>query len=134
MTEPDPNAVPLREYVEAMLRQRDKHIDQAIQAAAIATTKAEAATERRFEGVNEFRAALSDLAALQVPRAEFTLALSQINSKIEDLKIATDTKISDLRGSNRAGASALWGYIVGAGGFLSTIITVVVLLSRSGAN
>jgi len=123
MTEPDPTAVSLREYVEAMLHQRDKQVDAAIAAAAMATSKAESATEKRFEGVNEFRAALDDASKLQVPRSEYTLAINQIDSKIEDLKTATDTKISDLKGSNRAGASSLWGYIVGTVGILAFIIS-----------
>ena len=134
MTEPDPNAVPLREYVEAMLHQRDKQVDAAIAAAALATSKAESATEKRFEGVNEFRAALDDASKRQVPRAEYAQALNQIDEKIDAVKGALDSKIADLKGSNRAGASALWGYIVGAAGFLFGLITVVVLLSRSGAN
>ena len=133
MTEADPNAVPLREYVEAMLRQRDKQVDQAIAAAALATTKAERATEKRFEGDDTFRRALDDASKLQVPRTEYTQALNQIDEKIDAVKETLDSKIADLKGSNRAGASSLWGYIVGIGGFLFGLIATVVLLSRVGS-
>ena len=124
MIEADPNAVPLREYVEAMLRQRDKQVDAAIAAAALATTKAERATEKRFEGDDKFREALDDASKRQVPRTEYAQALNQIDEKIDAVKEALDSKIADLKGSNRAGASSLWGYIVGAGGLIVALIVL----------
>lgn len=43
----------------------------ALQAAKEAVTKAEMATERRFESVNEFRQTLSDQAGTFISRTEF---------------------------------------------------------------
>lgn len=45
-------------------------VDAALAAAEKAVTKAEVATEKRLEGVNEFRKSLEDVGRLQMPRAE----------------------------------------------------------------
>ncbi len=50
----------LKLHFEALLDQRDKQIALALSAAEKAVTKAEAATEKRFDSVNEFRQTLSD--------------------------------------------------------------------------
>ncbi len=49
----------------------DKSVSNALSAADKAVTKAELATERRFEGVNEFRETLRDQAATLMPRVEY---------------------------------------------------------------
>jgi hypothetical protein len=64
--------------VDRMLSRRMDDADKAIQAALVsaekAVTKAEAASERRFEGVNEFRKALADQTATFLTRAEYDAA------------------------------------------------------------
>lgn len=50
----------LKLHFEALLDQRDKQIALALSAAEKAVTKAEAATEKRFDSVNEFRQTLTD--------------------------------------------------------------------------
>jgi hypothetical protein len=50
----------LKEHFEALLDQRDKQIALALSAAEKAVTKAETATEKRFDSVNEFRQTLTD--------------------------------------------------------------------------
>jgi hypothetical protein len=73
--------VSLKEYFEALLADRDlryqqrfdaqsKAIQDALTAAEKAVVKAEVATEKRFEGVNEFRQTLSDQAANFISRKE----------------------------------------------------------------
>jgi len=93
----DNHGVPLREYIEAMFREKEKQVDAAL-----------AANEKRLDALNELRATLEDMSAHQVPREEFTLALKQINEKLAEVK-----------GSSREGASSLWAYIVGAVGVLA---------------
>lgn len=61
-------------------------------------TKAEIATEKRFDSVNEFRRTLSDQAAT-FASAERVDALQQ--------------RVDRMEGSSK-GASALWGYAIGA--------------------
>jgi hypothetical protein len=50
----------LKEHLDAMLAERDKQISLALTAAEKAVTKAETATEKRFDSVNEFRQTLTD--------------------------------------------------------------------------
>lgn len=85
--------ISLRQYVEALFREKDLRDQQrfdaqttatqaalaavkeatqaALTAAKEAVVKAENASEKRFEGVNEFRATLSDQAATFISRAEY---------------------------------------------------------------
>ncbi len=49
----------------------DRAVLAALAAAEKAVTKAEVATEKRFEGVNEFRETLRDQAATLLPRVEY---------------------------------------------------------------
>ncbi len=50
----------LKAHLEALLSEKDKQIALALSAAEKAVTKAEAANEKRFDSVNEFRQTLSD--------------------------------------------------------------------------
>jgi hypothetical protein len=61
----------LKAHIEALLAEKDKQIALALTSAEKAVTKAEAATERRFESVNEFRQTLSDQAGTFISRTEF---------------------------------------------------------------
>lgn len=60
-------------------------IGAALQSAQEAVLKAEVATEKRFESVNEFRGTLSDQAATFISRNE-----------IETLRAANDDRVADL--------------------------------------
>lgn len=57
----------------------------AITSAKEAVTKAETSTERRFESVNEFRAALSDQSASLVSRNEVEQLAKSLTEKIDEL-------------------------------------------------
>jgi hypothetical protein len=55
-----------------------------------AVLKAEAAAEKRFESVNEFRAVLSSQSATLIPRTEAEGRFSAMNEKIDDIKTRLD--------------------------------------------
>lgn len=65
----------------------------ALAAADKAVTKAEIATEKRFEGVNEFRSTLADQAARLMPREE---AISKFSTFEKDIS-SLDKEIQKLR-------------------------------------
>jgi hypothetical protein len=76
------NIESLKEHFDSVLHDRDerfgerftsqeKAVDAALAAAEKAVTKAETATEKRFDGVNEFRQTLSDQARDFMPRKEY---------------------------------------------------------------
>ncbi len=124
--QPDPDSVSLREHIMALLTEMDRRFDaaisaqdKAVQIAMIASekavVKAEIAAEKRFEAGNEFRGQLSDQAATFMPRVEAEQRLS-----------ALAEKIVDLTGSSKAGAAALWGYILGGVGVIALIATWIV--------
>lgn len=54
----------------------------ALAAAEKAIVKAETATEKRFEGVNEFRMALSDQAANQITRGEASVQFAAVENRL----------------------------------------------------
>ena len=84
-----------------------------------AILKAEAASERRFESVNEFRAALSDQGRLMMPRIETETLLNVVNEKIEDLRKQMDVKTGSKRGGD-----AMLGYAIGVCGVITAIIAI----------
>ncbi|MEA3210971.1 MAG: hypothetical protein QOE70_4028 [Chthoniobacter sp.] len=128
----------LKEYLEVLIDAREKALRAAIDAqdratsialiasdkataAALASAeravaKAEAAAERRFEGVNEFRSALSDQQSTLMPRNEVTAALMAINEKSDGRFTANSEKIVALdkrldRNEGRGqGVSAVWAF------------------------
>jgi hypothetical protein len=121
----DPEAVSLREHLTALLNEMNLRFDaaisaqdKAVQIAMIASekavVKAEIAAEKRFEAVNEFRGQLADQATTFMPRIEAEQRMLQLSDKIDDLK-----------GSNRAGANALWGYIAAAAAIAVAVIALI---------
>ncbi|MES2211467.1 MAG: hypothetical protein V4515_14985 [Chloroflexota bacterium] len=102
--------------LDAALLAAEKAVQTALTAAEKAVTKAEIAAEKRFDAVNEFRGAYQDIIAQQMPRNEAEQRLTAMAEKIDDLK-----------GSSRAGAVALWSYLVGAAGI---VIAVVAFATR----
>jgi hypothetical protein len=92
----------------------------ALNASDKAVTKAELATEKRFEGVNEFRGSLTDLTSTMMPRSEASARFEALDNKNEDLK----KEVASLReyrsggeGKEKAGQHTI-----------STIVSVVAVL------
>lgn len=68
----------LKELIEQRLDSMDKALTAALQATKEAIQKAETATEKRFESVNEFRSQLGDQARTFMPRLEAEQRLDQL--------------------------------------------------------
>lgn len=96
------------EGIETLLTERDKRYEDkfraadektslALAASDKALTKAEAATERRFESVNEFRDTLRDQAGTFITRAEVNAKNSAYDDKLEVVR----KEIQFLREANR---------------------------------
>lgn len=84
-------------------------VDAALSAAKEAVAKAEAASEKRFEGVNEFRATLSDQQRTLMPRSEAEIRMAAIEKQVEQL-----SSMGIERRGHQAGAQALWAWIAAA--------------------
>lgn len=69
----------------------EKAVSTAMASADRAVLKAETAAEKRFEGVNEFRATLADQAARLMPRAEAEVSLAAMREKVDSALIRVNT-------------------------------------------
>jgi hypothetical protein len=129
--DPDPPAVSLRDHIAAQLAAMDLRYQQrfdaqttainaALLAAKEAVGKAETATERRFESVNEFRQTLTDQAGTFVARVEFEVERKATAERIRELAARVD-KTEGRAGGLHSG----WGYLIGAVGLIGAVIALV---------
>lgn len=96
-------------------------LTDALKAAEKAVVKAEVATDKRFEGVNEFRETLSDQANTFMTRHEYSAAHDALVEKVEAI-----AKIQDNAVGHSQGLTAGWGYLVAAVGLAVAIVTVII--------
>ena len=132
----------------------EKAVQAALTAQKEAVNKAEAAAEKRFESVNEFRSQLGDQAATFLPRNEYLAqhqalidkvvagdealggrldgavkALQDTIARNGELIAALGIRIERSEGQ-RTGLKDGWGYLVGAAGFIATVIAIVFALIK----
>ena len=105
-----------RRYEQRFVAQ-EKAVQNALESAEKAVAKAETATEKRFEGVNEFRAQLADQARELMPRSETEALFAQVVERITNLE-----KKSDIAAGSRIGSSAAIGLVI------SLVITVIAVV------
>lgn len=99
----------------------EKSIQVALTAAQQAVNKAEAATEKRFDSVNEFRATLADQTGTLMPRAEAEIRLKTLTDRLDAISgIVTSTA------GRSVGLNTGWGYLVAAVLMVSAIVGVIV--------
>ena len=94
--------ISLREYVDIRFDAQEKAVSAALMAADRAVGKAELASEKRFDSVNEFRAALSDSSRLLMPRSESEKSIASVEEKIVALTKRVDTREERSTGSNQS--------------------------------
>lgn len=114
-----------KEAVNAALIAADKAVNAALSAADRAVAKAEIATEKRFDSVNEFRGALNDNARLLMPRAEAERAFAALGEKIEEL-----TKRVIAHEETAKGAIQGYGWVISILGAVTSVVTLIFLLWR----
>jgi hypothetical protein len=119
------DSITLREYVDVRFAAQEAAVDAALASADRAVAKAEAAAEKRFEGVNEFRAALNDNTRLLMPRSESEQAIKSINEKLETL-----TARINAREERGRGVGDMVGWIVAGVSTLGAIFAMAALLNR----
>jgi len=103
-------------HLSALLVAQKEAVAIAQAAAEKALLKAENASERRFDGVNEFRSTLSDQQRTLMPRAE-----SEIRMKaIEDKVVLLEQGLIERRGRGE-GLSLGWSVLLGLAGLTGVI-------------
>jgi len=100
--------ISFRDYVDTRFEALEKSITVALSSSEKAVLKAETATEKRFEGVNEFRQALSDQASNFLGREEYKTAHQALIDKIDGLT----TRMAAMDGRS-SGYGQSWGIILG---------------------
>jgi hypothetical protein len=94
-------------------------VDAALNATKEAVLKAEIASEKRFESVNEFHSALSDQQRTLLPRVEAEQRLAQLADRIDKLERAAVAQTGQ-----RAGLRESWGWIVGLVAFVVLLLSL----------
>lgn len=126
-----------RDALQKLTDERDRRYEQrfAAQEAAVqnalnsaekAVTKAEIATEKRFEGVNEFRGQLADQARTFLPRQEYTVQHDPLVDRVAKLETANVSA-----DSQRAGSNTTVAYIISALIAATAIISAIVAIANS---
>lgn len=115
----------LKEYVEALRSDDQKAVQAALLAAKEAVIKAETATEKRFESVNEFRQQLGDQSNTFLPRPEYNAQHKALEDRVTDL---TD-RMNKTDGA-KSGSDITVGKIYAAVGVVGAILAILVLLSN----
>lgn len=144
--EPVNTAVALRDYftlwlerLEVFYTLRFEDLDAkttlALAAADKAVTKSEIATEKRFEGVNEFRSTLADQAARLMPREEATAKFENIEKDMSTLgkEIATRRESDMSRSQRRSDDTRGWLiplFVVGALSIVNLAINFIWLFRK----
>jgi hypothetical protein len=127
----------------ALITSQAEKVALALAASDKAVTKAETATEKRFESVNEFRAQLSDQTKGFVARLEFDAQRAGLGEKVDGLVdqvnkaiprqeaetrwTLMNNRIDDLRlvGAGKAGGAAALGWVFGAVGMVAAIVAII---------
>jgi hypothetical protein len=92
----------------------------ALDAADRAVNKAEVASEKRFDAVNEFRAQQQDIINRFMPRNEVLIMVDALNTRIENLEKANVMSQGTSKGLGNA-----WAYIVGGIALVSSVIALL---------
>ena len=114
------NVYSLKEYFDMAIAKMDEKIEQRFCAVKEAVDKADKATEKRFEGVNEFRNAMGDQQRTFIPRREFEISIDSLSRKIVDIEKHMD-KIANMK----AGGNVVLAYIISAISFVVAIVSLI---------
>jgi hypothetical protein len=97
----------------------------ALSAADKAVSKAETATEKRFESVNEFRQTLSDQTRSFISKVEFEAVRDTNAARIADLA----SRLDKTEGKT-VGLNAGWVYLLGGLSVAATLVSLFVLVAQ----
>jgi hypothetical protein len=143
------DGIDLKEYFHSMIEnihtlinandknynQRFENVTQATQAALAssdrAVAKAESASEKRFDAVNEFRATLADQQRTLMPRSEYEVQHKALIDKIDVMQKTINERLEKIENFNLLdkgkgeGQSNSWAFIVGG---IAVVASVIALL------
>jgi len=119
--EPHWTVLSLKEYVCGIFQEYSNKVDLRFDLLDKAVTKAEMATDKRFDSVNEFRAQLADQSRTFIPRVEAELTHRQFEDRINLLKESID-RIE----ARKEGGNITWLYIVAVLSILFSVSAIII--------
>lgn len=126
-TTSDEKFIALRDLMDERAAATDKAMVAAFAAQKEAVEKANVATEKRFDAMNESVAQLNAALVTLIPRAESEARMTALADQITDIKTATDKGFTGTD-TRAAVGNQYWGYFVGAAGLLATVTLAIVAL------
>jgi len=96
-----------------------EYVDLRFTSVQEAVTKAEAATEKRFEGVNEFRSTLADQQRTFVPRSEYEAGHVELSDRVDELRTRLD-KMENMK----QGGNIVWTYVISGFSLLIAVFAI----------
>ena|SRR5580693_1783506 len=123
-----------REAVTTAFLSQKEAVNAALAAADRAVLKAELATEKRFEAVNEFRATLADQQRTLMPRSEAEAITKALEAKLDAIAKNLTDKIDGIAktqialGGVKVGEKFGWQYSVAIIGLLLSILGIIAYL------
>lgn len=111
-------------FLERLSFERAAQVKIAFDAAQIASAKADAAYEKRFEGQNEFRAQLSDQASTFMPRKEYDAAHAALVDKVNDMNLRMGQDVA-MRGGGRTEKQDMRATVAFAISAVLAVLTIV---------
>lgn len=111
--------------VRAALLAQKELATMALNNAERAVAKAEAAAEKRFDAVNEFRAALGDQQRTLMQRAEAELELESLKVMVEKL----ETRLAQFEARNR-GIAGGYNIAIGVVGIIAVVLSIFLVLRK----
>ena len=132
MNDLDPNSVTLKVYVERRFADLETLIDTrfdaqetatraALSAAKEAVDKAERLASIRADQQNEWRATVTDLTGLMMPRAEYRLAHDALCEKIETV----GDRVTQVEGVKK-GVNTVIPWIIASAGGIVAIVSLLI--------
>jgi len=115
----------LRADLLARLEAIDARHHARADAAELAIAKAETAAEKRFEGVNEFRASLADQQRTLMPRVEAEIRLNALDRHLDEI----DNRLGAIESKSKGFAGG-WGVAVGVVGLIGAVVAIILSLQR----
>lgn len=112
--------VTMRDYVDTRFTALNEQLAQALLTVQRATDRVDAANEKRFESVNEFRQSVAQQQRALIPRPEYEMAHASLQRQVNDMATALANAKSE-----KKGAGHLWAVLLGAAGGLLTLLHIV---------
>lgn len=116
----------LKETFSAQIKSQKEMTDLSAASADRAVTKAETATEKRFEAINGFRAQLENMAKTFAVKSEVDLRANALEDKLNTAVVT----LSENKGKG-AGINIAWVTAISAIGVIATVIGAIAVLTSN---